>query len=256
MRHIQHPLSAAYPAMPEADLVALAEDIKAHGLREPVTMFEGMVLDGWHRCQACQIAGVEIRKVEFEGDDPRAFVLSKNAHRRHLTQSQKAAAAVKVFEWRPRGNPALSKSAPGAELGVSEVATTAGVSERTLRQAAVAERAGLGDAVRDGEISAKAAAAQANGHHDKPKPPTKEEKLAAELRQIRAEANELREKLTVVTDELESYLNASAEEQERQKEFQKLRAYIRTVESQRDDYMAQVAQWKRECKALRKRLGE
>lgn len=251
----QHPLSAAYPAMPEADLLALAEDVKAHGLHEPVTMFEGMVLDGWHRCQACQIAGVEIRTIEFDGEDPRAFVVSKNAHRRHLSQSQKAAAAAIVYQWRPRGNPAFSNSAPGAELGVGDVAKVAGVSERTLRQAAVAVEAGLGEAVRNGEMSAKAAAAKANGHHETPKP-SKEQRLLDQLDQLKHETAELREKLRDVTDELESYLNASAEEQERQKEFQKLRAYIRTVESQRDDYMAQVAQWKRECKALRKRLGE
>ena len=54
----QHPLSAAFPAMPEVDLEALAEDIKAHGQREPGLLHEGMVLDGWHRYLACEKAGV------------------------------------------------------------------------------------------------------------------------------------------------------------------------------------------------------
>lgn len=95
------------------------------------------------------------------------------------------------------------------------------------------------------------AQAKANGHT-----PPEDDPRDVEIRRLKVDLADAREKLTAVTDELESYLNASAEEQERQKEFQKLRAYIRTVESQRDDYMAQVAQWKRECKALRKRLGE
>jgi hypothetical protein len=88
----QHPLSAAFPAMPEQELEALALDIEKHGQREPGVLFEGMVLDGWHRYLGCQKAGVEFRAVEFDGDDPVGFVISKNLHRRHMTASQRAAA--------------------------------------------------------------------------------------------------------------------------------------------------------------------
>jgi hypothetical protein len=57
----QHPLSAAFPSMPPVELEALAMDIEAHGQREPGVLFEGMVLDGWHRYVACGKAGVEFK---------------------------------------------------------------------------------------------------------------------------------------------------------------------------------------------------
>lgn len=45
-------------------------------------------------------------------------------------------ATTTVYAWRPVGNPALSNSAPGAELKTTkELAVSAGVSERTIEQA-------------------------------------------------------------------------------------------------------------------------
>jgi hypothetical protein len=111
--------------------------------------------DGWHRYCATQEAGVEADCVPYDGDDPQAFVLGANMHRRHLTASQRAAAVVAVSEWKPEGRPAVGvNSAPGAEL----LAARASVSTRTIEQVKTAVRAGLGDAVRDGKVSAKAAA--------------------------------------------------------------------------------------------------
>lgn len=255
MRHKQHPLSAAYPAMPEADLLELAEDIKAHGLHEPVTLYDGMVLDGWHRSQACQIAGVEIRYVEYEGDDPQAFVVSKNAHRRQLTQSQRAAAAVKVYEWKPRGR---GKCAPGAHFSEPQVAAVAGVSRRTLQQAKEAERAGFGDAVRDGAISAKAAAEKARETSDapaKPKPLTEVEKLRALVDELRAEIAELKEINQDLTDGLESQEDAKLDDESAQVKFAQLRERIRVLESQVREHQNKANILLRENSGLRKRLG-
>jgi ParB-like chromosome segregation protein Spo0J len=73
------------------DLVA---DIAAHGLREPIVMFGGKILDGRNRYRACLRAGVRPRFEEFKGDDndARAFVFSKNICRRHLKAKEKKAA--------------------------------------------------------------------------------------------------------------------------------------------------------------------
>ena len=49
----QHPLSAAFPNMTKADLAALSADISEQGQREPITIYEGKILDGWHRYQVC-----------------------------------------------------------------------------------------------------------------------------------------------------------------------------------------------------------
>lgn len=151
----QHPLSRAFPAMSDADFRALVEDIATNGQHEPVVTLDGMVLDGWHRYCATQEAGVEAECVPYDGDDPQAFVLGANMHRRHLTASQRAAAIVAVSEWKPQGRPSVaSKPAPGAEF----LAEQASVSTRTIEHVKTAIRAGLGDAVRDGKVSAKAAA--------------------------------------------------------------------------------------------------
>jgi hypothetical protein len=75
----QHALSAAFPAMHAEDLSSLTDDIAVNGLRQRIVLFEGQVLDGWHRLSACGAAGVPPEFVEFEGDDPVAFVTSLGA---------------------------------------------------------------------------------------------------------------------------------------------------------------------------------
>jgi hypothetical protein len=92
--------------------------------------------------------------------------MSRNAYRRHLSASQRAAAIVACTTWRTAGKAApgagldqpQANPAPSAGLTNAEMAKVANVGERTIRQAKAAERAGLGGAVRDGTISAKQAA--------------------------------------------------------------------------------------------------
>jgi hypothetical protein len=164
----QHPLSAAFPSMPEADIESLAEDIKKHGLREPGVLFEDKVLDGWHRYVACERVGVPFKSTQLNGEDPVAFVLSHNLHRRHLTASQRAAAIVSATNWRPLGDQ-KSRSAPSADRTTKEMAKEAEVSTRTIEYAKTAERAGLGNAVRDGMLTVKDAVKIASGTKSKKK---------------------------------------------------------------------------------------
>ena len=181
----QHALSAIFPALPDDELQALAADIKAHGLHSAIVLYRGDVLDGWHRYQACQIAKVNARTIDYNGSDPVAFVKSANWHRRQLTASQRAQAIVALREWRPVGKP---NSAPGAELGVStaDLAKEAGVSTRTVEQAKVVESKGTEaqkKAVLDGKVSVKKAVEQITGKKAKPKPEPESEEpdLAQEL---------------------------------------------------------------------------
>lgn len=90
-----HPAANIFPMLDEPDLVALAEDIRAHGLRNPVVVIGSKVLDGRNRLAACDRIGIEATFVQFEGDDPVAFVLSENLHRRHLNESQRAMSAAR-----------------------------------------------------------------------------------------------------------------------------------------------------------------
>ncbi len=159
----QHPLSAAFPAMQKMDFDALTMDIAENGLHLPITMFDGMVIDGWHRYRACLESGAEPRFEQLPDDvDPAAFVRSRNLHRRDLTPSQRAAAVVACCAWAKAGM--NQHTDVGGEPGSPPIATVpqmakdADVSERTIQQAKSAHTAGLGEQVRDGKLTAKKAA--------------------------------------------------------------------------------------------------
>lgn len=93
-----HPLAAAFPALSRDELQALADDIKEHGLKEPVTLYEGQVLDGRNRLAACVLAGVKPHFVTFGGsyEEASSLVWSCNAMRRHLRADQRAAIWVQL----------------------------------------------------------------------------------------------------------------------------------------------------------------
>lgn len=92
-----HPAAARFPLMPLKELEELADDIKRRGQDQPVTMFQGKVLDGRNRLRACAIANVEPRLVEWQGDSAVAFILAANVKRRHLDPSQRAMLAAELL---------------------------------------------------------------------------------------------------------------------------------------------------------------
>lgn len=112
-----HPAAALWPMIDAEALDELAEDIRANGLIHPLVRWvddDGAVwlLDGRNRAEACRRAGVEPTFVNWEGDDPAAYVLSANEHRRHLTPSQRAMLHVQLKRFK-------TLEASGDEAGVS-----------------------------------------------------------------------------------------------------------------------------------------
>ena len=81
---------------------------------------------------------------EFDGDDPVAFVLGANLHRRHLTESQRAAAVVMCSEWAKNGRPS-EKGCHVTPLSKQAMAEQANVSERTIVHAKRGVEAGNAD---------------------------------------------------------------------------------------------------------------
>jgi hypothetical protein len=102
-----HPAALIFPEMPDPEYQALRADIKEHGLLEPLTLCDGMLLDGRHRYRACTELGMPPRFEQYTGTDPEAFVRSRNEHRRHLTPEQrehlKAQRVQRVAEARSQG---------------------------------------------------------------------------------------------------------------------------------------------------------
>jgi ParB-like chromosome segregation protein Spo0J len=96
-----HSAASLFPLLPEAELQQLANDIRDHGLREPIVLLDDEVLDGRNRLAACEIVGVEPRYERLTADqvkDPLAYVISANLHRRHLSESQRAMVAAKFAD--------------------------------------------------------------------------------------------------------------------------------------------------------------
>jgi len=91
-----HAIAGLFPLMEAAELDALAEDIRQHGLLEPIVLHEGRILDGRNRYLACQKAEAPVRTRELPaGTNPWDFVWSHNAERRHLDAGRKAQIRVR-----------------------------------------------------------------------------------------------------------------------------------------------------------------
>jgi len=96
-----HPIANIFPLMEGEEFKALVEDIKANGLREPITLYEGKILDGRNRYRAVMDAGLQYRLKDqdfkpYTGTKPLEFVISANVHRRHLDTSQRALTAARL----------------------------------------------------------------------------------------------------------------------------------------------------------------
>ena len=109
-----HPAAELFPLLADDELRDLADDIRAHGLHEPVWLWQDpergpVLLDGRNRVRACMLAGVPWTKRFYGGDDPIAFSVSANEKRRHLTPGQRAFLALEIealyASENPRGRP-------------------------------------------------------------------------------------------------------------------------------------------------------
>jgi hypothetical protein len=133
-----HPAAEVFPMMPDAEIEALAADIRANGLRQPVVLWQApgvlrstisnfttrdwIVVDGRNRLAALERLGVvfsadksvrtfriqlpdgtyqtlfHLLDDDLDPVDPVAYVISANIRRRHLTKEQQAELIVKTIE--------------------------------------------------------------------------------------------------------------------------------------------------------------
>ena len=91
-----HEYANIYRMLSDSDLQKLAENIKTMGQILPITSYEGKILDGRNRYQACKIAKVDPRIDEYTGDDPLGLIASLNDHRRHDEPSERAMVGARM----------------------------------------------------------------------------------------------------------------------------------------------------------------
>lgn len=88
-----------YPEMQPEEFNRLREDIFTNGYdaKNPVILYEGQIIDGWNRYQACMALGVEPKFQTFTGSEIDAMqIVIRTNNRRDLTSSQRAAIAVEA----------------------------------------------------------------------------------------------------------------------------------------------------------------
>jgi site-specific DNA-methyltransferase (adenine-specific) len=78
-----HPAADAWPMMDQDRYEDLALDIDINGQQDPITLCEGMILDGRNRYRACIALGIEPLTRDYVGD-PWAFSWSMNGARRDI----------------------------------------------------------------------------------------------------------------------------------------------------------------------------
>lgn len=145
-----HPLADLFPLIDGSAFDDLVSDVDENGLRELIVIHDGQILDGRNRYRAAVASGRmdpdtgayrskwslydgfrEFGSEAEDGDDPLKWVLSKNLHRRHLSESQRAMVAAKLAQLpsnRPKKGANLHPSAKSA-------ADLLDVSERTVKTA-------------------------------------------------------------------------------------------------------------------------
>lgn len=156
-----HPLAELFPLIEGGEFLAMAEDIREHGVRDRIELLDGAILDGRNRYNILQHlvetgevlgpgwghrAGEPLEPEHLEPDnswfhkfnrnvdgDPLPWVLSKNLKRRHLDESQRAMVAArlanmgvgrpKVFEPAPDHIPPIGGISAQASAAMLNVGT-------------------------------------------------------------------------------------------------------------------------------------
>jgi hypothetical protein len=126
-----HDLCKIMPPHTDKEFKELVEDIAKNKLQTPIITYEGKILDGRGRYNACVIIakqGIEtgFKTTPYTGPDPRRYVVSANIKRRHLNESQRALIAAQLATFTHGGDrtkasiDALTQKAAAELLNVSE----------------------------------------------------------------------------------------------------------------------------------------
>lgn len=134
-----HKYANIFPMMTYVEFEALKADIQEHGLLEPIEVYQGKIIDGRNRYKACDELKIEPTFKEWEGEDVLTYIISKNLHRRHLTDSQRAMVAARLANMkqgertdRPPDEPSANLPKVVSQEKASEILN---VGDRSIRSA-------------------------------------------------------------------------------------------------------------------------
>lgn len=263
--------------MSPEDFQSLRDSIENIGVQNPITLLDGMVLDGWHRYSAAVELDMICPEVDLDPEtDPRDFVLAQNKARRHVTQAQLALATASVYEWMPEGNPQFSQldtQYPVVKT-TAELAQIAGVHSHTIKQAKAVQKNAAPEvieAVKRGDMGLVKAAAIAklpkeqqaaaiNQPMPKPEPAPApvEENAELEYTEIDALRDQVNELIAEIA-KLKQLIPSEAESanqmiDDMQAELKSAREMTRVLTQARDRLQNENAELKRQCAYLKKQI--
>lgn len=282
----RHPLSALFAAydLKGEDLSNLAESIRDHGQQVPVTLYEGQVLDGWNRCEACRLAGIEPVTLDLApGQDPWEYVKGANMLRRHMSPAERVAVMLKKNQLGIGANNQVIKidhpsqdDAPSVREIQKDLEVSFGTAQKAKRIAKAQDPA-LVDALSEKRVSLDEAAKLAKLPEPerraaleapkvvplKPAPKPEPFENPEELERLRAENESLKDRLAEIAqvladtqEELETARRALDAEDllvQFDKEIKRAQEQARVVQSRNNGLMNENADLKGRLKsALRK----
>jgi len=245
MKLQRHYLSEIAGDMEPEEFKALIDSIDEQGVLEPIMLWEGKVLDGWHRYQAC--VELSIKKFplrEYEGDDPAGYVYAKDL-RKHRSVSERAMFIAKLVDWNGKfGRPSKvvdeAKVRRAASFTIDQAAESAGVSPRSMVRAKSIVANGTPEviaAVESGEMGLEEAAEVV-----KQEPEQQREAVAKRKSRPKKEKSE-KKKESVETVPLDVFQALQKDYEELQGNYQALSYELQAVEAYRNN--EQVAELKK-----------
>jgi len=158
---LPHDLCKIMPPYTKKEFDELKEDIRKNKLQVPIMTYEGKILDGRGRYNACVELAKEGVETNFRTDtytpDPRSYVVSINVKRRHLNESQRAIIAAELATF-THGGDRTGKASIDA-LTQKQAAELLNVSEPSVERAKKVLKNGvpaLAEAVRAGKLRVSA----------------------------------------------------------------------------------------------------
>ena len=144
-----HKFANLFPLMSSGEFTEFKAKIEQNGYdgdNHPIWLYDGKILDGRNRYNACQELNIEPTFKNYTGDDPIWFIIKENLERRHLTTDQKGKIGLSLlpyFEKQAKKREAthhagdvygVPKSAQGKGKSVEQAANAVFVGKTSLKQ--------------------------------------------------------------------------------------------------------------------------
>lgn len=129
------PCAEAFPPMQVEEFEALKASIARNGLREPLLVWQGRVMDGRHRLKACQALNLvpTVQMLDGSYEEAKSMAFAANINRRHLRIGQRALLAAQLATRQP-GQTKAAK-AIGPVLSQEEAARLFAVGRDSVQKA-------------------------------------------------------------------------------------------------------------------------